>query len=70
MDQIRKKNKAIENHLDVVNEEFGHIGHLVSIFSELHMLNFSLGFEITSNSEVFVTYNDGIVYERNKDEDA
>ena len=53
-----------------VDEEFAHVGHLMSIFSELFMINFSLGFEITSSTEVFVTYNDGIIYERNKDDDA
>ena len=70
MDQVRKKNRSIQDAINHIKQHFYSVGKIVSSFCELFMLELSLGFAIKSENDVFVTYNDGIIYGINKEDDG
>ena len=64
MDNLNKKNKTFENNFDKINKNFIEMGKIVAIHTENLMLMHSINIQ-TVESEVYVTYSDGIIYEHN-----
>lgn len=64
MDTLKKKNKTIDNSIVILVDNFRNLGKIVSAFSELLLINYSLSFDITQEKEVYVTLDDGIIYEK------
>lgn len=67
-DSLNKKNRQFDDNFTLIRKEFSDVGKLMSMFCETLMLSYSLSIDLV-DSEVFVTYSDGIIYENNPDDD-
>lgn len=62
VDNLKKKNKMIDNSIQIIADNFKSLGKVISSYCELFMVHSALTFDPV-DKEVYVTYNDGIVYE-------
>lgn len=68
-DALQKKDKLLQKNINVIYEEnFKQIGKILSIFNETLFVNLSCIVEGSggTNGDVFVTYTDGIIYEKSE----
>lgn len=65
IDNLKKKNKTIDNSILIIADNFRSLGKIISFYCELFLMQYSLSFD-PIGKEVYVTYNDGIIYESNE----
>lgn len=67
IESLKKKNKSIDNSILIIADNFKNLGKIISFYCELFLMQYSLSFD-PIGKQIYVTYNDGIIYESNDTE--